>query len=290
MKRLFLGWLRGEPRHCSMAQIPTLEEDARRPNRERENLVSERTRIINRMKSTLARLGIRGFKPTLRKAPEQLARLRTPEGALLPPSTLAELQRDMARLRFIIEQIREIEAARLARLEQHPEQANHPMILLLARIIGVGIETADMLVGSRPGAIPWRDPVVLCSDLVVAFLELVYLALSLFARNSIALLNSSDELVTLAFDDLPVIIGKLAPFFFRLSDQLLPVSLILIGIHRKPQAVGYNLPTILIHFRFPQSRRCRTLLRIATERRGHSDSRNLFRIWGASTEIGVNGS
>jgi transposase len=147
LKRSFLGWLRGEPRHCSMAQIPTLEgEDARRPNRERENLVSERTRTINRMKSTLARLGIRDFKPTLRKASEQLARLLTPEGALLPTNTLAELQRDMARLRFIMEQIREIEAARLARLEQHPEQANHALILLLARIIGVGIETADMLV------------------------------------------------------------------------------------------------------------------------------------------------
>jgi transposase len=154
LKRAFLGWLRGEPRHCSMARIPTLEEeDTKRPNRERENLVSERTRIVNRMKSALARLGIRGFKPTLRKAPERLARLLTPEEAPLPPNTLAELQRDMARLRFIMEQIREIEATRAARIEQHPEQANHAMILLLARVIGVGIETADMLVHeilSRP--------------------------------------------------------------------------------------------------------------------------------------------
>jgi transposase len=147
LKRAFLGWLRGEPRHCSMAMIPTLEEeDARRPNRERENLVNERTRIINRMKSTLARLGIRGFKPALRKAPEQLAKLLTPEGALLPPNTLTELRRDMARLRFIIDQIKEIEAARLVRLEQHPEQPGHAMVRRLARVIGVGIETADMLV------------------------------------------------------------------------------------------------------------------------------------------------
>src|SRR5580704_7580458 len=84
LKRAFLGWLRGEPRHCSMAKIPTPEEeDAKRPNRERENLVSERTRIVNRMKSTLARLGLRGFKPTLRKAAERLDRLRTAEGVLL---------------------------------------------------------------------------------------------------------------------------------------------------------------------------------------------------------------
>ena len=39
LKRAFLGWLRGEPDHCSMAAIPTLEEeDARRPSREREGL------------------------------------------------------------------------------------------------------------------------------------------------------------------------------------------------------------------------------------------------------------
>jgi len=145
LKRAFLGWLRGEPRHCSMAKIPTPEEeDAKRPNRERENLVSERTRIVNRMKSTLARLGLRGFKPTLRKAAEGLDRLRTAEGVPLLPNTLAELRRDIARRRFVIDQIREIEAARLIRLEQHPELASHAMVRRLARVIGVGIETADM--------------------------------------------------------------------------------------------------------------------------------------------------
>src|SRR6201996_5192883 len=148
LKRAFLGWLRGERGHCSMALIPTPEEeDAKRPNREREGLVGERTRIVNRMKSTLARLGIRGFKPTLRRAPERLVTLRTPEGAPLPPNTLAELLRDMARRRFVIGQIREIEATRLQRLEQqHPEQGPHAMVRLLAQVVGVGLETADLLV------------------------------------------------------------------------------------------------------------------------------------------------
>lgn len=62
--RAFLGWLRGERRHCSMAEIPTVdEEDARRPNRERDSQVRERTRIVNRIKAILARFGIRAFKP-----------------------------------------------------------------------------------------------------------------------------------------------------------------------------------------------------------------------------------
>ena len=146
LKRAFLGWLRGERAHCSMAAIPSLaEEDAKRPSREREGLVGERTRIGNRVKSTLARLGIRGFKPTLRTAAERLERLRTPEGEPVPPHTLAELRREMARLRLVAEQIREIETARLERLERQPNRGAHPMIRLLAQVRGLGIETADML-------------------------------------------------------------------------------------------------------------------------------------------------
>jgi transposase len=59
LMRALLGWLRGERRHCSMAAIPTVaEEDARRPNRERQNLVAEQTRLVNRIKAMLARFGI----------------------------------------------------------------------------------------------------------------------------------------------------------------------------------------------------------------------------------------
>ena len=130
-----------------MAAIPTLaEEDAKRPNRERASLVAERGRIANRMKATLARLGIRGFKPTLQKAAERLETLRTPEGESVPPNTLAELRRDMARLRVVTGQIGEIERARLERLEQAPEEGPHAMVRLLAQVTGIGIETADMLV------------------------------------------------------------------------------------------------------------------------------------------------
>jgi len=147
LKRGFLGWLRGERGHCSMARVPTIaEEDAKRPSRKRDCLVGERTRIVNRIKSTLARLGIRSFKPTLRKAADRLATVRTPEGMPLPPNTLAELQRDMVRLDLVVSQIREIEEARQKRLERQHETGPHAMVRLLARIVGVGVETADMLV------------------------------------------------------------------------------------------------------------------------------------------------
>ena len=82
----------------------------------------------------------------LRKAPQQLETLRTPEGAALPPNMLAELQRDMARLSFVKQQIGEIETALLERLQQTPEDGRHAMVHQLTRVIGVGVETADMLV------------------------------------------------------------------------------------------------------------------------------------------------
>ena len=145
--RVFLGWLRGEPRHCKMVAVPTLEEeDAKRPSRERENLVGERTRIINRMKATLIRLGIRGFKPELLKAPERLEALSTPEGVPIPPNMLAEMRRDMARLAWVREQIEAVERSRRERLEQAPADGPSAMVQLLARVVGVGLETADMLV------------------------------------------------------------------------------------------------------------------------------------------------
>jgi transposase len=149
LMRAFLGWLRGEKRHCSMAAIPTIEEeDAKRPNREREKLVGDRTRIVNRMRATLVRLGIRGFNPTLRKAEDKLAALRTAEDAPLPEDTQAELRRDMARLRLVREQIKAIEQERLGKLEAAAatEKGPHAMVRLIAGVVGVGVETADMLV------------------------------------------------------------------------------------------------------------------------------------------------
>ena len=146
LKRAFLGWLRGERDHCKMVAIPTTkDEDAKRPNRERQSLVGEQTRIVNRMKAALIRLGIRGFNPKLKKAAGRLEDLRTPEGEPIPPNTLAELHRDMQRRRLVSDQIRQIENARLERMELAPGDGAHAMVRLIARVIGVGIETADML-------------------------------------------------------------------------------------------------------------------------------------------------
>ena len=69
----------------------------------------------------------------------------TPEDTPIPPNTLDELKRDMTHLRLVIDQITEIETTRLARLREEPKKKSHAMVLLLARVRGLGIETADVL-------------------------------------------------------------------------------------------------------------------------------------------------
>jgi transposase len=152
--RSFLGWLRGERKHCSMVKIPTgEEEDGKRPLRERAALVGERTRLINRMTSLLAQHGIGGFKVTLKKAAARLKGLLTAEGVPLPRDKVAELERAMARYALVKAQIAEIDGECRRRLKEAPEEGLHPMIRIIAKVRGVGLMTAELLVReilSRP--------------------------------------------------------------------------------------------------------------------------------------------
>ena len=145
--RTFLAWLRGEPRVCSMVRIPSeVEEEMRRPGRERERLVSERLQLENRIENLLCLYGITGFRPRLKKAAERLEALRSFAGMPLPGKTMAELRRLMARHGLLSEQLQEIEAERdrVATATQ-PDQAER-MIQHLARIVGLGLESATVLV------------------------------------------------------------------------------------------------------------------------------------------------
>ena len=145
--RTFLAWLRGEPRVCTMAQIPSeAEEDMRRPGRERDRLVNERVQLENRITSLLCLHGITSFKPRLKKAPQQLETLRSFTGEPLPEKAMAELRRLMARHRLVSEQLKEIEAERAAVVDLVAPDRIKRMIQLLAKFIGLGVETATVLV------------------------------------------------------------------------------------------------------------------------------------------------
>lgn len=146
LKRAFLGWLRGEAKHCSMAAVPSLaEEDARRPHRERRTLTAEAGRIVNRLKATLARLGIRGFNPKRGDALRRLDGLRTAEGEPIPPRSREEIERELERLSVLRRQIGAVAAGRDERLARAPQSPAERMTVQLASLYGLGVETADLL-------------------------------------------------------------------------------------------------------------------------------------------------
>ena len=81
LKRGFLGWLRGERGHCSMVRVPTIaEEDAKRPNRERECLVKERTRLVrlSYLAPDITQAILEGRQPRDLTADQLLAHSRLP--------------------------------------------------------------------------------------------------------------------------------------------------------------------------------------------------------------------
>ena len=86
------------------------------------------------------------FKPHLKKAPERLDGLLTPEGDPIPANTLAEIRRAMDRLVLVREQIKEIEDTRAEKIAQETPAWHHAMVGKLATIHGLGVDTADMLV------------------------------------------------------------------------------------------------------------------------------------------------
>jgi transposase len=144
--RTLLAWLRGEPRVCSMVRIPSVtEEDMRRPERERERLVSERIALENRIENLLCLHGIVGFKPRLKKATERLDELRCYDGGELPPDAMDELKRIMLRHHVLSDQLKEIETARAQVATAAEPDRTVQQIQMLAGLFGLGLATATGL-------------------------------------------------------------------------------------------------------------------------------------------------
>jgi transposase len=117
LMRVFLAYLRGEPRVCSMVHVPTMEdEDRKRRTRERERLLKERTAHTNRIKGLLFGQGIRDVMPLKPDFIASLEKLRTGDGRTLPPRLREELVREHERLCLVHKQIVALEAKSRAEL------------------------------------------------------------------------------------------------------------------------------------------------------------------------------
>ena len=145
--RTLLAWLRGEPRVCSMVPMPTeADEDARRCVRERAELIAERVGLVNRISAILATLGAGEYNPLRRDRRQRLDELRTALGDSLPTHARAKIARMLDRLQLLLIQITELEQSRDAVLEDKNPDRAASMIQQLAKLRGVGVQTATVLV------------------------------------------------------------------------------------------------------------------------------------------------
>lgn len=145
--RTLLAWLRGEPRVCSMVPVPDeADEDARRCVRERAELVSERTGLVNRIGAVLATLGVSDYNPLRRDRHRRLGELRTAVGAPLPPYARAKITRMLLRLELVLAQLAELDQQRDAVLEDVAPDRAGAMIQQLAGLRGIGVQSATVLV------------------------------------------------------------------------------------------------------------------------------------------------
>jgi transposase len=157
-----MDWARGARRVCSMVRPPSpAEEDERRLTREREALVIERTRHVNRIKGLLATQGVFGFEPMRKNRRTQLEQLCGWDGQPLPPRLKEELIRELNRLDLVISQVAAVEDERdralkakphptpSMRASEAPAGAQHVAVNyagpLLLRLRSIGPEFASVL-------------------------------------------------------------------------------------------------------------------------------------------------
>jgi transposase len=146
--RTLMAWLRGEPRVCSMAPIPSeADEEARRAYREREDLTGERRSIVNKIDGILATLGVKGYKALRRDRRKQLTALRQPDGDPIPQKARARIERLLDRLDLVLKLIEQVESARDAVLKKDaPADEAERMIRSLTKLRSVGPDFATLLV------------------------------------------------------------------------------------------------------------------------------------------------
>jgi transposase len=146
--RALMAHHRHEPRVWSPVRVPTpADEDARRTHRERQNLLKERGRHVNRIKGLCAQQGIQGYEPIRPDRRERLTQLVTGDGRPLPPRLRAEIGRELRRLELVLEQIGAVEAERdaAAAAEVGEEARRAARIAALGRLKGIGPEIATVL-------------------------------------------------------------------------------------------------------------------------------------------------
>jgi transposase len=146
LMRVLLALCRGEPRVCRQARAPSVaDEDARRRHRERERLKEERGAHVSRIKALLHGQGIRDVDPRSRRFAALLAKRLTGDGHTVPPVLAAEVAREHARLRLVVEQITGLEAEIQQQMDAAPAGSTAAKAAQLGQLVGIGMAGAQTL-------------------------------------------------------------------------------------------------------------------------------------------------
>lgn len=134
-------------------RVPTVEqEDDRRPHRELERLVKERTGHLSRIRALLATQGV-AVKKIGRAFGLRVDSLRMPAGGTLPARLRDELKREADRLDLVYQQVRKLEKERAVALDGAGSRATKMAAMLLA-LKAIGPNSATILVQEFFG---WRE-------------------------------------------------------------------------------------------------------------------------------------
>ena len=143
---LLMGYHAGE-RRMSVLHEPTPEqEDARRPSRELWRLTRERTQHTNRIGSLLVLHNLR--PPHIGK--RAWSAWWDTHRAALPPLLRAELERELARLTMVNQQMNQLETER----RKAVLAAQQPMVAELAKLRAIALRGGAVLVSELFG---WRE-------------------------------------------------------------------------------------------------------------------------------------
>lgn len=123
----------------SVLREPTAsQEDERRDHREFERLTRERTAHTSRIRSLLV---LHNLRPSVTIGGRYWVTWWSRHGEQLGTRLRAEIERELARLTLVKDQVRQIEVARRRDLEH----ARQPTIAMLMRLVGIGARGACVL-------------------------------------------------------------------------------------------------------------------------------------------------
>jgi len=147
LMRTLRAYKRGEPRVCSMVRVPTAEEeDRKRPMRERDCLITERTTHTNRIKGLLHGQGVRDVMPMKPGFIASLETMRRGDGRPLEANIKEQIVREHERVCVVNKQVEAIERASAAKLRAPAKDSHTVKIAQLISLKSLGPIGGQVLV------------------------------------------------------------------------------------------------------------------------------------------------